>query len=49
MSSRKGYRVLSLWGDVKAATRGPGPLARREVRKRANRVFNRWLRRVLRP
>lgn len=49
MTTRKGYRVLSLWGDVKAARRSPGSYARRQVRKRANRVFNRWLRRVLKP
>jgi hypothetical protein len=43
------YRLLSLLGSVKAASRGPGPLARRVARQHANRHFNRALRRVLRP
>lgn len=43
------YKVLSLLGDVKAASRGPAPLARRVARKEANRVFNRWLRKTLKP
>lgn len=43
------YRVLSILGDAKAATRGPAPLARRLARKEANRLFNRWLRRTLKP
>lgn len=43
------YRLLSLAGDAKAASRGPGALLRRRGRQLANRVGNRQLRRVLRP
>lgn len=43
------YRLLSVAGDVKSATRGPGPFARRYVRKQANRSFNRALRKVVKP
>lgn len=43
------YRWLSLLGDAKAARRGPGAYARRYVRKRANRSFNRALRQLLKP
>ena len=39
------YKLLSIWGDLRAARRGPGPYARRQGRKRANRIGNRWLRR----
>lgn len=43
------YRFLSILGDVKAASRGPGSLARRKVRSRATRSFSRGLRGVLKP
>lgn len=43
------YRILSLLGTLKAARRGPGALVRRKVRQRANRSFNRALRRVVKP
>jgi hypothetical protein len=43
------YRLLSAWGDLRAARRGPGANVRRYGRKRANRTFNRALRRWLRP
>ena len=43
------YRLLSAWGTAKTASRGPGALARRVVRQRANRGFNRSLRRWVKP
>ncbi len=43
------YRLLSRLGDVKAALRGPGPLARRHIRKAAHRETGRVLRKVVRP
>lgn len=43
------YKLLSLTGDAKALSRGPGSYARRKVRGRAHRGFGRALRRVLRP
>lgn len=43
------YRLLSKLGDVKAALRGPGPLARRQIRKTAHRETSRVLRRAIRP
>jgi len=46
---RSGYKLLSLLGDVKAATRGPGALLRRWARKRANRTTGRLSRRILKP
>lgn len=46
---RDAYRVLSLLGDVKAARRGPGAYTLRRVRSHANRVFNRFLRRLVKP
>lgn len=46
---RAAYRLLSLLGTAKTARRGPGALLRRELRRRANRAFNRELRRVVRP
>jgi len=43
------YRLLSFGGDIKAARRGPGAFSRRVIRKRANRGFNRWLRKRVKP
>jgi hypothetical protein len=43
------YRILSVLGDLKAAGRGPGALARRQGRKQAHKQLARFLRRVLRP
>lgn len=43
------YRLLSALGDVKSASRGPAPYARRVARKQANKQFNRLLRRLLKP
>jgi hypothetical protein len=43
------YRILSILGDVKTASRGPGPFVRRKVRSRATREFSRGLRKVIRP
>lgn len=43
------YRALSKLGDMKAALRGPGPLARRQIRKLVHRETGRTLRKVLRP
>jgi hypothetical protein len=43
------YRLLSLLGTAKAATRGPAPLARRVGRQQANRHFNHLLRKLLKP
>lgn len=43
------YRLLTVMGDVKAASRGPGALVRRKVRSRATRGFSRGLRKVIRP
>jgi len=43
------YKLLSVLGDVKAASRGPAPFVRRAVRKKANKEFNRWLRKAVRP
>ena len=41
------YRAARLLGDVQAAQRGPASLARRMVRKRVYRAWNRPLRRWL--
>lgn len=46
---RAAYRLLSWLGTAKTARRGPSALLRRELRRRANRAFNRELRRVLKP
>jgi hypothetical protein len=46
---RSAYRLLSLLGTAKAASRGPGPLLRRLVRQQVNRRGNRALRKVVRP
>lgn len=43
------YKALSLLGDVKAVSRGPAPFVRRVVRKKANKAFNRALRKVVKP
>lgn len=43
------YRLLGLAGTAKAARRGPASLARRVARQKANRHFNRTLRKVLKP
>jgi hypothetical protein len=43
------YKILSLLGDVKSASRSPEALARRQVRKQANKTFNRLLRKALKP
>lgn len=40
------YRVLSFSNDVRAASRGPAPFARRVARKHAYRGLARLLRRV---
>lgn len=42
------YRLLSKLGDLKAASRGPVPLARRQIRKNAHRATARALRKVIR-
>lgn len=39
------YRMLSLLGDVKAASRSPGPYVRRKVRARAHRELAKGMRR----
>lgn len=49
MSDRWLYRLLSVKGNVKAATRGPGAYVRRRTRARAHRGLARLLRSVLRP
>lgn len=42
------YRLLSLLGDVRAASRGPGSYVRRKVRSKAHKTLakatrrNRW-------
>ena len=46
---RQLYRLLSAWGDLRAARRGPGALARRHARRAAHRGLSRALRKVLRP
>lgn len=46
---RSMYRLLSILGDVKAASRGPCSLVRRKVRSSATRGFSRGLRKVIRP
>jgi hypothetical protein len=43
------YRLMSALGDLRAARRGPGALARRQGRKIAHRELARVLRRILRP
>lgn len=43
------YRLLSLLGDAKAASRGPGAYGRRLVRKAGHRGLGRAMRKVLRP
>lgn len=49
MTLRSLYRVLSLAGDVKAASRGPGAFGRRYVRRAAHRTLARVLRKVVKP
>jgi hypothetical protein len=39
------FRVLRLWGDAKAASRGPAAYGRRLVRRRAHRALSRAMRR----
>lgn len=46
---RELYRLLSVLGSIKAASRGPAPLARRVVRQQANRHGNRILRKIFKP
>lgn len=41
---RTAWKVLGLMATVKAASRGPVPLAKRLARKSAHRAVNRWLR-----
>jgi hypothetical protein len=43
------FKLLRLRGDARALSRGPDAYGRRVVRRRVNRVFNRALRRVVRP
>lgn len=43
------YKLLSVLGTVKTASRGPAPLARRVARQQANKQFNRLLRQVFKP
>lgn len=43
------YRLLSIAGDVKAASRGPGAFGRRYARRVAHRSLARALRKVLAP
>lgn len=45
----RAYKLLSILGDLKAARRGPGALARRQARKEAHKGLARVLRRFLRP
>lgn len=45
----KAYKILSILGNAKAASRGPAPLARRVVRQQANKTFNRLLRKMIKP
>ena len=40
------YRLLSLWGDVKAASNGPTPYIKRRGRAYAHRTLARALRRL---
>lgn len=42
------YRAARDLGDISAASRGPGPLAKRLVRKRLYRTEGRLTRRLLR-
>lgn len=35
----RAYRLVSILGTLKAASRGPGPLARRVVRQRAHKAL----------
>lgn len=42
------YRAARDLGDIEAASRGPGALGRRVVRRRVYRTTNRWTRRLLR-
>lgn len=43
---RAPYRLLSILGDFKAASRGPGALVRRKVRSRAHRELAKAMRRT---
>jgi hypothetical protein len=43
------YKLLSVLGTLKAASRGPGALGRRVARQQANKQFNRALRKVVKP
>lgn len=38
------YRVLRIWGDSRAASRGPSALSRRYARRQAHRSLARMLR-----
>ncbi|WP_164465263.1 hypothetical protein [Phytoactinopolyspora halophila] len=40
------FRVLRIWGDAKAAQRGPEAYAKRRVRRKAHRSLARWLRKL---
>jgi hypothetical protein len=43
---RWAYRILSVLGDAKAASRGPAPYARRQARKQVSKHTARWARKV---
>lgn len=45
---RAAWRTSSIAGDVQAATRGPGPAARRVARKSAYRTGGKATRKLLR-
>lgn len=38
------FRFLRIWGDVRAAHRGPKALSRRYLRRQAHRQVGRWMR-----
>ena len=43
---RRLFRVLRLYGDLRAARRGPSAYGKRRVRRAAHRQLARWLRRM---
>jgi hypothetical protein len=40
------YRLLGVIGDIKSAVRGPGPFAKRQIRKSAHRNLAKLLRKI---
>lgn len=46
---RWAYKILSVLGDVKAASRGPAPFVRRQARKQTHKYTAKVVRKVFKP